>query len=99
MTIMDKKQLFDFEAACPPVLNERMLLEEQKRRELKRQMSVLAAAAAFTELCLILLAVLSWTVQPLLSFICMGYVACSACGCGVLAGVCVMRKGEILWQE
>lgn len=96
---MNERKLFDFEAECPPVLNERMLLEEQARRELKRQMTILAAAAVFTELSLMLIAVLLWTAQPLLSAVCMGYVACSACGSGVLAGVCVVKRRVILCQE
>ena len=95
----NKRQLFDFEAERPPVLTEGMLREELGRRELNRHMLVLALAAVFVELCLILSAMLLWETQPLLSAVCLGYVMCSACVGVVLSVVCTVKRREILWQQ
>lgn len=101
---MDKRQVyektfFDFETAYPPVLNQRILEQELERRKAHLQTTLLAIAALFMELCLILAGFLLRTEFPVFTAACFGYVICSAAGGGILAIVFHVKKEEIICQE
>ena len=80
------KQIYDFGRHTPPALNERMLREALERRSLRRQ-TLLLLLAAF-----VLLAYSAMDWYPLITWLCLGYVAAAVAGGGVIA-VVYSRKG------
>lgn len=94
-----EKMIFDFETAYPPILNQRTLERELERRKIHLQTTLLAVAALFMELSLILAGILLRTEFPVFTAVCFGYVICSSAGGGILAVVFHIKKEEIIWQE
>ena len=76
---------FDFEAHRPPVLTERMLRAEADRRKLRRQTLILSLAALVTQVILVVLGIMLYQTQPVLSLLCLGYVCLSTAGGGLAA--------------
>ena len=79
------KQIYNFEATEPPVLNESMLRNELAKRQLRRQTTIAAIAGILTQIIFLLCAVLLAELFPLLSVCCVIYVILSATGGTVIA--------------
>lgn len=79
------KQIYNFEAKEPPVLNESLLKTELARRQLQRQTTMAAVAGILIQLVLLLCAVLLAKDYILLSILCVAYVILSATGGTVIA--------------
>ena len=94
------RQIYDFEQYVPPVLNEAMLQHELERRQLKRQIILLALAVVLSQTATVLVGVMLREFQPILSTFCFGYTAVSAAGSVVIAVVYSYRKrgGDEVWQ-
>lgn len=94
------RQIYDFEQYVPPVLNEAMLQHELERRQLKRQIILLALAVILSQTATVLVGVMLREFQPILSTFCFGYTAVSAAGSVVIAVVYSYRKrgGDEVWQ-
>ena len=94
------RQNYDFEQYVPPVLNEAMLQHELERRQLKRQIILLALAVVLSQTATVLVGVMLREFQPILSTFCFGYTAVSAAGSVVIAVVYSYRKrgGDEVWQ-
>lgn len=95
------RQIYDFEQYNPPVLNENMLRRELEKRQLRRQLILLAVAAVLSQAVMIMLGILTREIQPLISSICFGYVAVSVAGSAVIAVVYSYRDkgGNEVWLE
>jgi hypothetical protein len=78
-------RIYNFEAKEPPFLNEKMLREKMKRRK-TRIMSVLLACAGFlSQLCILIIGLITLENFPILSFFCFLYlVVALSGGCAVL---------------
>lgn len=85
-------QIYDFQKAEPPVLTEARLRAELERRRLRRETALVTLAAILTQLCLVVLSVVLYPVEPALSFVCAVYVCLSASGGGVLALVFAQKR-------
>jgi len=89
------KQIYNFEAHTPPALNENMLRAEQERRKVRAQTTMLAVAALLMQVAVLIFGVAVMSMYPLLTALCIGYVAVSTTGAGVVAAV-YTRKGGAL---
>ena len=94
------RQIYDFEQYVPPVLNEAMLQHELERRQLRRQIILLALAVVLSQTATVLSGVLVRELLPVVSTVCFGYTAISAAGSVVIAVVYSYRKkgGDEVWQ-
>ena len=94
------RQIYDFEQYVPPVLNEAMLQHELERRQLRRQIILLALAVVLSQAATVLFGVLVRELLPVVSMFCFGYTAVSAVGSVVIAVVYSYRKkgGDEVWQ-
>ena len=94
------RQIYDFEQYVPPVLNEAMLQHELERRQLRRQIILLALAVVLSQTATVLSGVLVRELLPVVSTVCFGYTAVSAAGSVVIAVVYSYRKkgGDGVWQ-
>lgn len=79
------KQIYNFEAKQPPVLNESMLKTELAKRKLRRQTTMAAIAGILTQIVFLLCAFLLAEETPLLALGCVLYVIFSATGGTVIA--------------
>ncbi|MCM1365184.1 MAG: hypothetical protein NC122_08545 [Faecalibacterium sp.] len=78
------KPIFDFEKANPPILNERILRQEQERRTLTKQIRVLRIASALMTICLALFAFLVAPKSIAIAIITIVILCISMIGCGVI---------------
>ena len=94
------RQIYDFEQYVPPVLNEAMLRHELERRQLRRQIILLALAVVLLQAATVLFGVLVREFQPVVSTFCFGYTGLSTAGSVVVADVYWYRKkgGDEVWQ-
>lgn len=94
------RQIYDFEQYVPPVLNEAMLQHELERRQLRKQIILLALAVVLSQTATVLSGVLVRELLPVVSTVCFGYTAVSAAGSVVIAVVYSYRKkgGDEVWQ-
>ena len=98
------RQIYDFEQYVPPELNEAMLQHELERRQLRKQIILLALAVVLSQTATVLSGVLSGVLVrellPVVSTVCFGYTAISAAGSVVIAVVYSYRKkgGDEVWQ-
>lgn len=94
------RQIYDFEQYVPPELNEAMLQHELERRQLRKQIILLALAVVLSQTATVLSGVLVWELLPVVSTVCFGYTAISAAGSVVIAVVYSYRKkgGDEVWQ-
>lgn len=76
--------VYDFEKYEPPRLNEKMLREEQKRRELKKQILLLRIASVLVSLCIILFAFLVSPDSVLVAVLCIVFVCVCIAGNGLI---------------
>lgn len=86
------RQIYDFEQYVPPVLNEAMLQHELERRQLRRQIILLALAVVLSQAAMVLLGVLMRESLPVVSTFCFGYTAISVAGSVVIVVVYSYRK-------
>ena len=93
------KPIYDFEAAAPPLLNERILREAAARKKAERQTLILTLAALLCQIAALLLgfAAIGW--HPLLAAVCFGYVLVSATGGSIIAIVYSKKGGHHSWQQ
>ncbi len=78
------RQIYDFERYMPPALNENMLREEQRRRNVRGEMIMLALAAVLSQVVMALIGIGLFAVSPIFGAACFGYVAVSIAGSGVI---------------
>lgn len=90
------KQIYDFEQAHPPVLNEHMLRTELKRRKVQRQTAWLALGSLLMLLCLSLIAIRLYAFNPLLSVACAIYVCIAITGGCVIALIFVQKRRSFI---
>jgi len=88
------KQIYNFEAKQPPVLNESMLKAELAKRQLRRQTTMAALAGILTQMVFLLFAFLLAETSPFLSVCCVIYVILSATGGTVIAILMNSRVGK-----
>lgn len=79
------KQIYNFEANNPPVLNESMLRAELERRQLRRQTTLTAIAGILTQLVVLIVAFLLIEHSLLLAVVCISYVIFSTTGGTIVA--------------
>lgn len=79
------KQIYNFEANNPPVLNESMLRAELERRQLRRQTTLTAIAGILTQLVVLIAAFLLLEHSLFLATVCISYVIFSATGGTIVA--------------
>lgn len=88
------KQIYHFEKANPPVLNENILRAKAEQKRETRLTVLLVLAAAILQIAVLLFGLSAMEWYPQITFACMWYVLLSTLGGGVLAAVCT--KKEIL---
>ena len=87
------KQIYNFEQAKPPVLNENMIRTKMEARKLRWQTILLATAAFLMQIVMILLGLVTSVVHPWIAVVCFGYVVVSIMGSSVIAIVYSSKKG------
>ena len=88
------KQIYNFEAKEPPVLNESMLKTELAKRQLRRQTAMAAIAGILIQIILLLCAVLLAKEYIILSILCVAYVIFSTTGGTVIAIIINSSAGK-----
>lgn len=88
------KQIYNFESAAPPVLNENMLRLELKKRKLHIQTAVVALGSLLLLAVVALLGHFTCELYPWLAAFCLIYVIISVTGGSIIAVACT-RKGGI----
>ena len=87
------KQTCDFERFDPPVLNEKMLRRELRKRAEQRRTVLLAVAGALFEALFVLLGFLCLDVYPVLALGCICFAAVSIAGSAAIAIVFAQKGG------
>lgn len=90
------KQIYNFEGARPPVLNENLLRAEQERRKMRLQTILCTVAAFVVMLCIVVFAKIIAKFTPVAALVCIGYVTISIIGGGTAAIVYTQKGGVIL---
>ena len=88
------KQIYNFDAKEPPVLNESMLKTELAKRQLRRQTAMAAIAGILIQIILLLCAVLLAKEYIILSILCVAYVIFSTTGGTVIAIIINSSAGK-----
>ena len=88
------KQIYNFNAKEPPVLNESMLKTELAKRQLRRQTAMAAIAGILIQVVLLLCAVLLAKDYIILSILCVAYVIFSTTGGTVIAIIINSSSGK-----
>lgn len=86
------KQIYDFEAVEPPLLNESILRQKAKQKQTDRQIALLAAASILSLLVVTLLGLAAAPFYPTLAFLFFAYVIMTAVGSGVAAIIYSERR-------
>lgn len=68
------KQIYSFENANPPYLNEQFLRKGIERRKLQRQTILLTVASVLYQMVVLLFGILMWEIQPVVAFVSILYV-------------------------
>lgn len=89
-------QIYNFEGARPPVLNENMLRAERERRKARLLAILFAVAAAIVLLCIAVFAKMVAQSAPVAALVCVAYVAISVVGSGTAAIVYAQKGGAIV---
>lgn len=87
------KQTFNFEQFEPPILNERILQQELKKREERRCTMLLAVAGVLFQVLFVLLGLLCWDAAPALAFVSICFAVISMAGSGVITIVFAQKGG------
>lgn len=74
------RQIYDFERAAPPVLNENMLRQRLAARRRARQAALAAAGGILLQIALILIGLLAAPVSTALFAVCLGCAVASLAG-------------------
>ncbi len=89
------KQIYNFDRANPPYLNERLLRKEIERRRLQRQTILLTIASILSQMVVLLFGILLWPIQPVITIVCILYVLTAALSSGVIV-IVFTKKRRIL---
>lgn len=87
------KQTYNFEQFEPPILNERILQQELKKREERWRTILLAAAGVLFQALFVLLGLLCWDTAPALAFVSICFAVISIAGSGVITIVFAQKGG------
>ena len=85
-------QIYNFEDKIPPAFNEKMLRQEIKRRETKRQILILRIASFLVCLCMVLIALVILPYSKVIAIACILFTTFSIIGNGVIT-ILFYRKG------
>lgn len=77
--------IYDFEAVSPPALTEAILRARAEEKRLRRQTALVTLAAVLTQVCLVVLGLVLYPVQPQAALACFIYLCLSTAGGGVVA--------------
>lgn len=91
------KQIYNFEQVKPPVLNERIIHSEIKKRRLQLQTALLALSAILLLLTMIMLGLFAYETYPWIALFCFLYALVSATGGGVLTVIFTRKGGQLIW--
>lgn len=86
-------QIYNFEGAKPPILNENMLRNQQERREARRMAVLFALAAALILAMVVWFAVTIAEYAPITASVCVAYAAVSLLGSSAAAIVYAQKGG------
>ncbi len=89
------KQIYNFDRANPPYLNERLLRKEIERRRLQRQTILLTIASILSQMVVLLFGILLWPIQPVITLVSILYVLTAALSSGVIV-IVFTKKRRIL---
>lgn len=90
------KQIYNFEKNTPPVLNERMLRSELRRRKLQREITLLAASSLLILFCIFFIAVQLYCIMPFLSIACAAYVCAAITGDSIILFVYLKKRRSFI---
>ena len=89
------KQIYDFEVAAPPILNERILREKAKKRETHRLTLILPVSVVLFQVALLLFGIMTFDVYPVVMLVSLCHIILSAAGSGAIAVIYVQKGGKI----
>ena len=93
------KQIYNFEQAQPPVLNERLIRLQLEKRRLHFQTALIALAAILIVAAMFLLGVSAYETYPWFTLFCFLYALTSiTCG-GALAIIFTRKGGQLICQN
>lgn len=89
------KQIYNFEAAQPPALNENVIRSELEKRRKKWQTVLVAMAGILFQTAILLLGLMAADEYPAFEFMSILYVVVSIAGSGAIAIVFAQKKEKI----
>lgn len=92
------KQIYNFEQAQPPVLNERIIRLQLEKRRLHFQTALIAFAAILFVAAMILLGFSVYETYPWFTLFCFLYALTSTTCGGVLAIIFTRKGGQLLCE-
>lgn len=92
------KQIYNFEQAQPPELNERTLRLKLEERRLRLQTALIALAAILIVAAMILLGFSAYETYPWFTLFCFLYALTSTTCGGVLAIIFTRKGGQLICQ-
>lgn len=92
------KQIYNFEQAQPPVLNEKMIRSQLEKRRIRFQTALVAFAAILMVAAMILWGLLAYDTYPWITLFCFLYALVSAAAGSVLAIIFTRKGGQLLCQ-
>ena len=93
------KQIYNFEQAQPPVLNERMIRLQLEKRRLHFQTALIAFAAILIVVAMFLLGVSAYETYPWFTLFCFLYALTSTTCGGALAIIFTRKGGQLICQN
>ena len=92
------KQIYNFEQAQPPVLNERTIRSQIEKRRLHMRTALVALAAILLLVAMTLLGFLAYETYPWITLFCFIYALVSTTGGSIVAVIFTHKGGQLIWQ-
>lgn len=89
------KQIYNFETANPPVLNENILRMKLEKRKVRQQTILLGVAGILFQIALLMFGVITIETYPAILLISLCYAVISAAGSGAIAVIYAQKGGKI----
>lgn len=90
------KQIYNFEQAQPPVVNESIIRLEMEKRRLRLQTALLVVSAVLLMVVMILLGIFAYGSYPWITLFCFTYTVISATSGGIMAVIFTRKGGQLI---
>lgn len=90
------KQIYNFEAKLPPVINEKKIRAEMERRKVQWETAILAVSSLLILFCLFLISIPLYHITPVLAVACITYICTAITGGSVIILVFIQKRRSLI---